>query len=304
MKDIFLIALMILACTSCDRLQPKNHADLKGQVFIVRRDRINVKLGGVELSYVPLSVWNEQRQWLATNVDTMRWLREYKRREAETRQWVGSLQSKFRSDQETSGLLRELDILAKRPRTSLDADAKVLALMGNEAIRLANANLFSQEFTSYDEQWCMSAIFFDWLERNRTATATTNADGVFNIRIPKHAPGMIFARASRAILGERDEHYFWIQKLEGDESSEILLSSNNRVNSASLVELLGQAAEARHSSLELVCKEFHLPPLEWRQEAEDAFYRLDEVDANISRLKSELDSIRREIENVKTKRKP
>ena len=82
---IKLAIFSILLVAGCNRIEEDLNARsevsalVRGQIFVIRADRENVKLGGVELYYVSSKDFRERAKWIALNSDRTRHLRNYRR---------------------------------------------------------------------------------------------------------------------------------------------------------------------------------------------------------------------------------
>jgi hypothetical protein len=152
----------------------------------------------------------------------MRHLRRYCEELAGIDTWIGAISRERRGSAVFDKFVSDTEGLTAESYRRLESNPLVDSLMRIENFRQANHELFvGTDFEkAMDDQWVLSSLFFDWLEKNSYTSAQTNADGCFKMRIPESTRGFLFARASRALASDSEEHYYWIHELEAADDEE------------------------------------------------------------------------------------
>ncbi len=258
-------------------------AEIEGQVFVIQKNRLNVKLGGVEVYFVPQSEFRSAATTLGRLREQAKYLRAYR--------------SKFRALEDTinasrrldgggslSEFLRGMDVWIVDAKRRLDQNPRAQELQRVEdSVEDFSEVFINSSFAGAEtSQWALAWLFYDWLGRAHTHSAETDADGEFSVILPADFKGFACAIASRQFGGDKSENYFWIQEVSADSSGKVFLTSNTLLEPVVLESMISAAAPIPRSSERLVTDEFDLPDLSWFGKAE---VLLRDVRLNINQIR-------------------
>jgi hypothetical protein len=304
MKYLILLitAWLSASCKSSDSpAESAARRDISGQIFTIRRDRVNVKLGGVDVYYLSGKTLHDRIEWLGTNLDRMRHLRRYCEELAGIDTWIGAISRERRGSAVFDKFVSDTEGLTAESYRRLESNPLVDSLMRIENFRQANHELFvGTDFEkAMDDQWVLSSLFFDWLEKNSYTSAQTNADGCFKMRIPESTRGFLFARASRALASDSEEHYYWIHEVDGEEGPEIMLTSSSILTRESLDGVLGLAAMTKRSSSDLIQDEFSLIATNWADDCNFTLRDITTCENKIAAINERIKGLNQQVEQVR-----
>lgn len=310
MKKMFILSILLLS--GCDRIEkvekPKTDAlaFVKGQIFVIRADRENVKLGGVVVHYVSYQDFKERAEWIALNSDRMRYLRKYRHELSNAQSWIRE-ESKERVFQpEFRTFIRQSEDLISIANRRFVDNPLLEELTRIETIREENTDLFeSTDFRADPEsQWTIGSLYFDWLKNNSAYFTETDADGLFRLKIPSGSKGFILARASRALSSSHEEHYYWIKEVRGSGEEELMLTSTATITRQTLKEILDLSEKAQGSSSSLIQKEFSLIPMDWTEQCERVLVQIKKNEVKSGAIDEKIKTLEDRIESVKIESTP
>ncbi len=244
---LFLCFFVILIFAGCDR-----SGRLTGQVFIVTESTDNIKLGLVEILAVPADQMHTHIAQRHAHIDQMHAHiaqrdRELKERiDAATATETAILKETERRYQaqydklgssagESDGVNPQL-IAARDAR---DGARKRLEVARVEAMRIETARLeaagLKLEAVGLETEKTLPEILDYYLSDlpSPIARSTSDADGRFQMTVPRGESIALIARSSRRVGASR-ESYSWLvwTSLDGNNSSEVLMSNNNLLTAA------------------------------------------------------------------------
>jgi len=186
------IILALLLACSIFTAACKKETEITGEVFVVTKGAGNYKFGLVQVAIVPLE---EAKQQVRSQ------------QSAVTRAWEEAIAYESTCD----GYERKYSDDDRNYRVEkMLGDCRDLAENAKEAV-------YSKYFTTLPLP---------------VATAQTDSDGKFNLKLPEGGKYAVAAKAERSVTGERREQYFWLFEINADGTPQkISLSSNNMVSS-------------------------------------------------------------------------
>ena len=310
MKLLAICSVLLLSGCNRPEKEVKVETDMsalvRGQVFVIRADRENVKLGGVVIYYVSSKELKERAKWIALNSDRMRFLRNYRRDLSNAKTWIKeeSLDRVFQPEFRT--FIRQSEELLSTASQRLVDNPLLEELNQIENIREENISLFeSTDFRSdLNSQWTIGSVYFEWLKKNSASSTETDADGLFRLKIPSASKGYILARASRALSASHEEHYYWFKEVGGTGDEQIMLSSSATVTRQSLKEILDLSEKSQGSSSSLLQKEFSLVPMDWAKQCEHTLEQIHKNEAQSNAIDEKIRILEKRIEDVRYESTP
>lgn len=231
-----LLTLSVLAITSCDLGKKFNKAvntevKIDGQMFVIKNDRTNVKLGDVEIYVVPKS-------------KLMASMPDYKLRydcALEIEKLLGhdnkTLDSFKEATEDLESFARILNI--QESKAIEEICSKMTAEHEEAESQLNQIALKAPFVRSSDPAYLtlFGTIYGD-LSNLSIAKTKTDADGNFTLTINTDEAVYLIARSKRYISGQGDiEYYHWIHEVANPQERH-LLTSNNTLSSSSMKILL------------------------------------------------------------------
>ena len=292
--------LLVASCSKPQAASSQKPVNIQGQVFVIQKNRVNVKLGGVEVHYVPLEVFRERCRWIAENNAKAALIEDYERdlrridsvtRTAERGNHAGKI-----SEFLTATRRLQVDAWGRFEESPLVKEYQRLSLVEKE-----NREFFEEAgfAGSEEEQWALSALFFEWLPRCAVASTQSDADGNYSLALPAPGNGFVFAQSSRQMAGGKFENYFWIQEVSSTTTGPVHLSTNTVLSPSILSDLIRQAAAPPRTSMKLVVEELGLRDLEWFTEAESLLREVAKNENSVAKLKTRIKEVEAEIEETK-----
>jgi hypothetical protein len=215
------IPLVIVAFLSFVPACAEREGVLTGEVFIVTREAQNIKLGLVTVAAVPEDSVKKHVEKKAQFAASQRKklddaLRAARTAEASARKERDSMANFVRA---LAGLDMSPNSDQSKAKEGIDSDfaARTIQLREAEAAR----------------EYLDSELYFTDLPPS-VAAAKTNADGIFNMTLPRNRRFALAARGERLVGGDT-EKYFWLiwVSLEGKSANRVLLSNHNLTTVAS-----------------------------------------------------------------------
>ncbi len=219
---LFFIALSAAACN--------REGELRGDVFIVTQGAQNFKLGLVEVSAIPEA---EMKKFLVTRASVVE--PEIAKRQEEynaiKQQYDEAVRQASEADRDYSDSImsgdyeRRLDYLNRKYDKAKTVDEIKVKLDAAES--------------SLNDEKSATPFFVDMPKG--IATATTDADGKFTMRLSSKGRFALVAHASRQVVGAKEE-YYWIvwTSLENQSSKQVILSNNNLLQSGADIKVQTQ----------------------------------------------------------------
>lgn len=238
-----LLILLSLCLLGCSR-----ETTVSGEVFVVTQGAGSYKLGLVEVQAIPESAVLEMLKSQTNQEEITAARAKYEEAQAEaTRAEEASKQARERYERDRDELGSTLDwskpgALAEAERRQSDLSSRSDDYKAAERLASAARQRAASALDAVDE--ALSPWRHLLSLPTPIATATTNADGKFEIRLPKTGRYALAARASRRVV-DKDETYYWLVWVQADGSPKtLLLSNNNLVGSGSPDSVLDTGAGA------------------------------------------------------------
>ena len=293
--------LFFFSCEDSNRdVAPKETHVITGQVFVIQKNRVNVKLGGVDVYYIPMAEFRERCSWISSERSRAVEVNRYREKIEQIEDWLSDIE---RSDSASKFdlFLTNASRLQETALTRFKSNPEIVEFLKIEDLRVANKELFSRSDVSDNEssQWIATCLYFDWMHRNADRKVQTNADGNFSITIPKSAPGVIMMNSSRQLFGGDFENFYWLKEIEGNEVDPLIFSSSDTVTGGFLMKVVRQAAEPKRSSQALLQSEFDLIDLEWFSAAQPIFTSISTYDDQIASLQGEIRKLEETIQDIR-----
>jgi hypothetical protein len=277
-------------------------AEIKGQVFVIQTNRVNVKMGGVDIHYVPREDVEKQCRWIKESIPKLSRISRY----GEELARIGSV-IEAASTRNYSARIRDL-LSSAAERQAAASKRFSESPLSSEYRRLLVFTALNQDVYKRagvgrkdEDQWAVSAFFDEWLSSHATASTQTDADGNYSLILPAAGDGYLFAASSHQVTDDDSEDYYWIQKVSTSSPGPVHLSSNNNLSFLQLTELIGEPPAPDKTSLNDTAKEYELADLTWFIDAEDLLHQIAENEDSVAKLKLQVKKVESEIENAKFK---
>ena len=296
------VALLLASCSKpqSEVEAPPKTAEIKGQVFVIQKNRVNVKMGGVEIHYVPREAFEKQCRWIRDSIPKLKRISGYEKElqridtvieETSHGKHAGKIRDLLSSARE-----RQVDAWKRFDENPLLKDYRLLLLDAEEQRDSIEDAGFGRV---KEDHWTLTAFFGAWLSSHATASTQTDADGNYSLALPAAGDGLLFAQSSRQLSKDASESYYWIQKVSSSTPGPIHLSSNTTLSPSNLKDFIGMPPAPDNASMNDLVKEYGLRDLTWFTEAEDLLRQIAEKEDSVAKLKSEAKKVEGEIEKAK-----
>lgn len=309
MKFSSILASALFFLTSCksEKSEPastQNHT-LRGQVFVIQKNKINVKLGGVDVYFIPMTEFRKRCTWIDSQRSRSIEVVNYKQRLTQIDDWLIDI-GVARSAQQLRTFLSTASQIQSKAHNCYEKNPEIVEFRRIENLRKSNSDLFESSEISNNEtcQWIATCLFFDWKDRNAGRATKTDADGNFTMTVTKSAPGVIMMNSSRQLGGGMFENYYWLKEVTGDELDPLIFSSADTISGGFLMETVRQASQPRRTSQKIIQDELGLVDLDWATEANTIFARVAEDDAQIKVLENKISAFERTISDIRYTTEP
>jgi len=292
-------ALFVAACSKPESDSAGKPRAINGQVFVIQKNRVNVKLGGVEVRYVPREAFLTRCRWIEKNAPKAARIASY---EQELRDIDAVIEATATEDH--AGKVRGFLSSARdrqnaawsrfRESTALES-YRLLSLAGEQ-----NRESFEEAgFTGANERWKLSALFSDWLNQHAVVSTQTDADGNYGLSVPAPGDGFVIVSSSRQMSDRDFESYYWIRAVSPTATGPVHLSTNDVLTPSSLDKVIYSGNAAEPASMKDVVEEFGLRDLTWFAEAETMLRKIAKNEDSVAKLKSQIKEVEGDIEKTK-----
>jgi hypothetical protein len=301
-QSVLLAAALLLA--GCSKPQPEpaspqKPAEIKGQVLVIQKNRVNVKLGGVDVRYMPREAFEKRCRWIQDSLPKIAQVAGYE-------QDLQHIDAVLKESSAGKGAGKIRNFLATAKEHQLDAWKQFEENADLEAYRrtLSHSELSRQSFDeagfgrNEEDQWALSAFFFDFIYGDEVISTQTDADGNYSLSVPAPADGYVFARSSRELGRDESESYYWIEEVLPSTAGPVHLSTNSHLSRSTLRDFVGPSSEPATRSMNDFVKEYKLPDLSWFAEAETLLRKIEENEDSASKLKSRVEEVEVEMEKT------
>jgi hypothetical protein len=299
-KIVLFAAMLGLAC--CSKPEPATAGKpltINGQIFVIQKDRVNIKLGGVEVRYVPREAFQTRCRWIEKNGPRAAMIARY---EQELRD-IDSVIEATSTEDHAGKIRRFLSSARELQNNAWSRFRENPALESYRLLSLAGErkreSFEEAGFPDREEQWTLSALFSEWLDRHAAVSTKTDADGNYSLNLPAPGNGFVFAQTSREVSEGKTETYFWIQEVSPSTTGPVHLSTNDVVTPAGLDELIYPGTAPAPASMNAVVEEFGLRDLAWFAEAETLLRKIAKNEDSVAKLKSQIKEVEDDIEKTK-----
>jgi hypothetical protein len=284
--------------------------NVKGQIFIVRNDAHNVKIGGVKVFLLDPSTFNEILRDASDLFYKASSVGIYDSNIKNAVSHLKSMKDKYKSYPTTHGVICDVEQNVFKARNLLNSPRTDLLSRRWRSHVSARSNYYGTDFylentgdgaTIIDAfQWFLSYSFERAVDDARHAELT-DADGKFSLQIPTRQPSVVLAKASRRVGGS-DDRYFWIVELSANHNGDVLLQNNNLLDADRLINVMSSFYTSRNEREQLATqKKLGLPrilsALEFT-EFQKSIKNLGSLDSRMKERKMVLDSIERKLDNL------
>jgi hypothetical protein len=159
-------------------------------------------------------------------------------------------------------------------------------------------------------QWCIEELFEDRLKEAREY-AVSDADGAFTFNMPVGQPCVVVAKASRSVLKEDSEKYFWIVPISADSDKKIMLYNDNLLDNDMMLDILVASgnlgyisSHKRGKKIQAMQNKFGMPKLitlGTLLEFQKAIGALSKIETEESNWLSKLNRLEQELERHKSR---
>ena len=288
MKRLSILLVLSLAFfCHCSKAPMGNESSIiTGQVFVIQQNRVNVKLGGVLINYVPKKSLQDRIEWISQSQIELDNIRAYSNKLKSIDQRLGEAAKEITSP-DIRRFLDTASNLQKRNWVDFNTNPTVEELF---SIDISYKDPIFSDIDGDRSRWLLASLFTTWQVSASTAQSTTDADGNFSISIPKNGEGYILAQASRLISTEHTEYYIWIFELNGKQEGPVHLTSQNVANT-SIIATLG----ATPSNTKTPNHRLSLRSLDW-------FNQPNELLDSISRNNRKIETLGKRSSDLNTER--
>jgi hypothetical protein len=301
LSQIALLAasLFLAGCSKPGSDAAGKSRQISGQVFVIQKNRVNVKLGGVEVRFVPREVFQTRCRWIEKNGPKAALISGY---EKELRDIDSVIRATETEDH--AGKIRRF-LSTARDRQN-DAWSRFRDNPALESFRLLSSasersrgSFEEAGFRESGEQWALSALFSDWLDQHAVVSTQTDADGNYGLSVPAPGDGFVFAQSSRQMTGAEFENYYWIQEVVPSTTGPVHLSTNDVLTPSGLDDLIHPGTRPAPESTKIIEEEFGLRDLSWFADAETLLRKIATNEDSVAKLKSQFTEVEGEIERTK-----
>ena len=296
------ISLLLLGCDGKREVvtatDTKKTYLITGQAFVIQQNRINVKLGGVEIKYVDAPAFDVRLKWIARNLDKAVALKSYIQDLEEIRLLAANNRIRY-SEFVQREFFDSIDRFVELQMNRISTEPAIVELINVQSgLETFNDETFNTE-TFNTEKWIKYAIFGDWLDTQKFLTATTDADGEFSLEIPSGSRGFLLAESSRHLMDKQVEEYEWLYELAESITTPIHLTTLNTFNTEQLMNLADVFRNREPYTVDILCETYGLDRLSWTGEVEKNLVKADTYKQKISANKERIEKLRREIQYLK-----
>jgi hypothetical protein len=292
-------SLFMAACSKPESESAGKPRAIDGQVFVIRKDRVNVKLGGVEIRYVPRDAFEIRCRWIEKNAPKAARIASY---EQELRD-IDAVIAATATEDHAGKVRRFLSSARERQNDAWNRFRENPALESYRLISLAGErnrkSLEGAGFQDRGEQWALSALFSEWLDRHAVVSTQTDADGNYHLNLPAPGDGFLFARSSREKGGDDFEDCHWILEVSPSTTGAVHLTTDGAVSSSHLNDLIYPGGTPASASMKAVAEEFGLHDPSWFAEAETLLRKIAKNEVSVAKLKSQIKEVEGDIEKTK-----
>lgn len=286
-----LLALSTALFCHCSKTPIENERSVvSGQVFVIQQNRVNVKLGGVLINYVPKKSLQDRVEWISQSQIEFNSIRVYSNKLKNIDRVLGE-SAKEIADPDISRFFDATMKLQKRNWIEFDTNPTVKEL---SSIDISYNEPNFSDIDADRSRWLLASLFTTWQAAASTAKSTTDADGNFSISIPKNGEGYILAQASRFISSERTEYYVWIFEINGKQEGPVQLTSQNVANTSILA-----ALDAAPSNTKTPYRKLSLRSLNWFDQANEMLDSMSRNNRKIEALRKRSSDLTTELKSLK-----
>lgn len=265
--------------------------EVKGQMFIVQQNRQNVKMGAVSVYLLDYSIFNNNLKATADDYKLAETLNNYEKLLGKFEAELLRLQVGSGEGESVKQAALEANEKVNMCREKISGSPLVVQLRDKWRSHILNAKYY--EGTSFERldmhQWCLTNIFHDVQGLARQITVT-DADGRFSLQLPVGERCIVLASASRAITGDKTEHYYWVYQVSSEINGELMLSTPNTLDARGFNDLLRECgAELRSLPTDYVESKIGAPDLSWRIKWRQAVSELSAIEREEHKTKKQLE---------------
>jgi hypothetical protein len=294
---VIAISLLLLGCDGKREVvtapDTKKTYLITGQAFVIQQNRINVKLGGVEIKYIDGPSFDVRLKWIAQNLDKAVALKSYIQDLDEIRLLAANNRIRY-SEFVQREFFDSIDRFVELQMNRISAEPALVELINVQSgFETFNVEAFDPE------KWIKHAIFGDWQDTQKFLTATTDADGEFSLEIPSGSRGFLLAESSRHLMDNQVEEYEWLYELAESITTPIHLTTLNTFNTEQLMNLADVFRNREPYTVDILCENYGLDRLSWAGQVKENLVKADTYKQKISANKERIEKLRREIQDLK-----
>ena len=281
-----------------------------GQIFIVRKDRQNVKMGAVRVFLFDKAVITKILRDACIEFESANGVGAYVSEVSDRTERLNKMRRRYNNSPEISAMITSLlgDIKSKSSILS-KPEIKLLSLMW-ENFEARKDYYSNAGFTMNYTQWCIEELFEYGLEKAREY-AVSDADGAFTLNMPVGQACVVVAKASRSVLKEDSEKYFWIVSISADSDKKIMLYNDNMLDDDMMIDILAASgnldyikSHGRGKKIQAIQNKFGMPELMTfgtLLEFQKAIGELSKIETVESNWLSKLNRLEQELERQKSR---
>ena len=296
-------SVLTMSCNDGSDSDDAEKERVDGQLFIVQKNRQNVKLGDVKVILVERSVFEAAIENSARQSRYLEGFIEYREKlatmsrqvESDAEVYVRSQNDDVRISAEYA--LRKLN----KEKSAFRKTEFVKTMSGHLAAYNEHKNKYTE--TQFDgmglQKWCLSYLFYSSGNVEHLDATTTDADGKFSLNIPTDKDCLVMAKSSRALLGDKEESYHWAHPIDPKMKGALILSNSNMISPARLRQILeGSRVELKSLPPEEVIEKYKFPSLAWYSEWREAMRAHNKAEREEGHIRSQIDTNKRELDRL------
>ena len=289
------------APTSGDSSSLESPVNVEGQIFVVRKNRQNVRLGAVQVRLIDRAVFNKRLKETAENYRLAKGLSLYQKEIKKFEEKLLDYQVGTHGEYTKQAAVLAHEVI-EAYRRDLKANPQVEQLRDEILChdRVIIQDLFTN--TPFDgdtmHSYCLALLFHDKGAKLAHQITTTDADGRFKLLAPAGGDFLITAHASRALMSDETENSYWIYEITPETAGEIILSTPKELDVRDMNLFLTECgADTRMKSRAIVENELGAKDIAWRSRWMNGLLNLIQAERTKKGLEEELKEKKRLLDS-------
>ena len=288
----------------------KSKKRLNGQIFIVRKDRQNVKMGAVRVFLFDKAVITKILRDACIEFESANGVGAYVSEVSDRTERLNKMRKRYNNSPEISAMITSLLGNIKSKSSILSKPEIELPSLMWENFEARKDYYSNAGFTMDYTQWCIEELFEYGLKDAREY-AVSDADGTFTLNMPVGQACVVVAKASRSVLKEDSEKYFWIVSISADSDKKIMLYNDNMLDDDMMIDILAASgnldyikSHEREKKTQVIQNKLGMPKLitlGTLLEFQKVIGDLSKIETEESNWLSKLNHLEQELERQKSR---